>query len=745
MSPEQARGEELDARSDLFSVGAVLYEMATGRLAFAGDTTAVVFDAILNRSPIPPVRLNSNVPAKLEEMINKLLDKDRELRYQHASDLEADLKRFKRDSNPNQAATAVATPAAVSQSPVLVPTAPLPPSRNRNRIKYLILTTLVVVIAAIAATRFYRQAAAPLTERDVILIADFLNTTGDAAFDGTLKQALAVQLEQSPFLNIFPEDRIREALRFMERSPDERVTESVAREICQREGLKAVLDGSIAAIGSHFAVALDAVSCSTGEYLAREQREAASKELVLQELGKAASSLRKRLGESLASLRKFDAPIEKATTTSLEALRPFTEGRRLNSAGAFRQAIPFLQRSVELDPNFALGYYLLGTAYGNSGQRSSAVENLKKAYELRDRASELEKLSITAYYQYSVLQALNDAADSYRFLLTTYPRDYPAHHLLGNVYYTLGRFEDALTQHSEAVLLRPSSALSREAVSADYLQLNRLEEAKAIIDKAFEEKVQYPAMHRRLYVIAFIRGDVRALQQEIDWAKANPDSAAAISTLQIQSAIFSGRTREGQKLSSESPQRNELSDRWSVLSPLQRALFGIPPVPQFKPRIEDLEATGFFDNPAQAMILIDEAKATAPQNTLLNLVEIPVAKAAMEIHLNHGTKAVELLNAAKPYERARLEVMYMRGLAYLQTKAGNEAAAEFQRIIGNRGAAGLNVLYPLSHLGLARANALMGDLPKARKSYQDFFALWKDADSDIPILIQAKQDYAKLN
>jgi len=228
------------------------------QLSHTPGATAVVFDAILNRSPVAPVRLNPDVPARLEEIINKLLDKDRELRYQHASDLEADLKRFKRDSNPNQAATAVATPAAVSPSPVLVPSAPLPP-RNRNRIKYLILTAVVVVIAAIAATHFYRQAAAPLTERDVILIADFLNTTGDAAFDGTLKQALAVQLEQSPFLNIFPEDRIREALRFMERSPDERVTESVAREICQREGLKAVLDGSIAAIGSHFAVALDAV------------------------------------------------------------------------------------------------------------------------------------------------------------------------------------------------------------------------------------------------------------------------------------------------------------------------------------------------------------------------------------------------------------------------------------------------------------------------------------------------------
>jgi len=531
----------------------------------------------------------------------------------------------------------------------------------------------------------------------------------------------------------------------MERSPDERVTQTVAREICQREGLKAVLNGSIAAIGSHFAVALDAVNCSTGEYLAREQREAGSKELVLQELGKAASSLRKRLGESLASLQKFDAPIEKATTTSLEALRPFTEGRRLNSAGAFRQAIPFLQRSVELDSNFALGYYLLGTAYGNSGQRSLAIENLTKAYELRDRASELEKLSITAYYQYSVLRDLNNASDTYQFLLQTYPRDYPAHHLLGNVYVELGRFEDGLTQHLEAVRLRPSSALSREAVSLGYIQLNRFEEAKAVIDKAFEDKIQYPAMHRRLYVIAFIRGDRHGIQQEIDWAKANPDSAATISLAQVQGAIFFGRTREGQGLRSEAPQGNETIDRWSVLSPLQRALFGIPPIAHFKPGLADLEAMGYFNDPAQTMKLIDEAKTTAPQNTLVNFVEIPVAKAALEIHMGNGARAVELLNTSRPYERGSLAVPYTRGLAYLQTRSGHEAAAEFQKIIANRGVAGLDVLYPLSYLGLARANALTGDLPKARKAYQDFFALWKDADSDIPILIQAKQDYAKLH
>jgi serine/threonine protein kinase/tetratricopeptide (TPR) repeat protein len=557
MSPEQARGEELDVRSDMFSLGAVLYEMATGRTAFAGDTTALVFDAILNRAPVSPVRLNPELPVKVEEIINKLLDKDRELRYQHASDLEADLKRFKRDSGAKHASYSETVPSSPSPIPVLPQAAPLTVAPMRSGKKYLMLSVAVVIaIAAVVAAYFFTKGAPPLTERDVILIADFVNTTGDPAFDGTLKQALAVQLEQTPFLNIFPEDRIRTTLRFMELPLDARITETVARNICQREGLRAVLVGSIAALGSHFVITLDALNCVNGESLAREQREASTKELVLQELGKAASSLRKRLGESLASLEKFDAPIERATTTSLEALQPFTEGRRLNSAGAFRLAIPFLKRSVELDPNFALGYYLLGTAYGNSGQRKLAVENLTKAYELRDRASELEKLSIAAFYQYSVLGDLKTAAENYEFLLHTYPRDYPGHHLLGNVSRDMGHFEDALTHHLEALRIRPSSALVREAVSYDYVQLNRFDEAKSIIDKAFEEKVEFPDMHSDLYEIAFIRGDVSGMQKEVDWAKANPDSATDILRLQIQGAIFSGKTAEAKQLASALPEQN---------------------------------------------------------------------------------------------------------------------------------------------------------------------------------------------
>jgi eukaryotic-like serine/threonine-protein kinase len=740
MSPEQARGEQLDARSDLFSLGAVFYEMATRRLAFGGDTTAIIFDAILNRSPIAPVRLNPQVPAKLEEIINKLLDKDRKLRYQHAADLETDLERLKREneSSRNMISAAAVTP----------PAAPL---RRRSRSKFLIPAVLIAVFAAAAIVFFQTHRAAALNERDIVLLADFVNTTGDSAFDGTLKQALAVKLEESPFLNVFPQDRVLETLRFMGRPPDQRITDSVAREICRREQLKAVISGSIAALGAHYVIGLEAVNCATGESIAREQREADAKEHVLRELGQAASILRGRLGESLASIQKFDKPIEQATTTSFEALQAFTEGRRLNSATAFHQAIPFLQRSVDLDPNFAMAYYLLGTAYGNDGQVRPGRENLRKAFELRERGNELERLSIIAWYYFQVPRDLNKAIETYDLLKHTYPRDSPARLLLGNAYSLVGRFEDALAEHQEAFRLNPRSLLIRRTLGFNYVQLNRFTEAKAVYKKAAEEIAN--SMYSQLYAIALVEGDAEAMQRELDSAKSDPVEAARISASQTQTAIFSGKITEAQKRAS--PQSS--SDRWSPLTPLNRTLFEIPLPPQNR-QANSVEsslpadgaaaiALALGGEPVQAKKLIDEQVKVFPSDTLLNFVSIPAAKAALAIAAGNGAAAVAELRAATPYEpgAASLIAIYIRGLAYLQTRSGAEAAAEFRKILDHRGVAEFSVLYPLSHLGLGRAYTLSGDLPKARESYQNFLAIWKNADPDIPILIHAKQEYTKLN
>jgi serine/threonine protein kinase/tetratricopeptide (TPR) repeat protein len=721
MSPEQARGEELDARSDLFSLGAVLYEMATGRPAFTGATTAVIFDAILNRNPIPPTQLNPNVPHQLEQIICKLLEKDREQRYQSASELEAELRRMWRDGASGTSS---------------IPSLSSKPHRTRSRVTVAIGVTLAAAGLIVAALWFGSGRRPVLTDRDVIVMADFKNETGDSVFDETLKQALAIQLEQSRYINVLPEDRVRETLRLMARSPDEKVTDSVAREICEREGLKAVLGGSIVGLGAHYVLTLNATNCGSGESLAREQREAGSKEQVLATLGDAASNLRSKLGESLPSIQKTDVPFEnKVTTTSLEALKAYTEGMKLNSQAKFREAALFLENAVALDSNFVAAYSSLRIVSSNLGDSSNARKYAAKAFELRDKTSERERLRVTAAYQVTVLRNIEKAAETYDLYSRMYPTDYISWNGLATSHIELGRLDDSLGEFQTVARLRPMP-LNITNLGAALLSTGQVEESRTVLQKAVEEKRDIAGTHNLLYEIAFMKGDAAAMQQELDWLKVPPSGRPPQGDL-----LFLGRMAESRKRDASAGARSELLFGYGKLAEVRASEV-------FRKNRSSIDGaiTAAMSGDIEGIRALEEMSRESPEDTLLNSINLPTARAALELHAGHPQETIQLLKPIGRYEPSSrsLLAVYLRGQAYLQTKSGPEAALEFQKILGHRGVAGRSAIFPLSYLGLARAYALAGDRVNARKTYDEFFAIWKSADTDIPILVEARAEYKTL-
>jgi serine/threonine protein kinase/tetratricopeptide (TPR) repeat protein len=750
MSPEQARGKELDSRTDLFSFGAVLYEMATGTLPFRGDTSAVIFDAILNREPVAVVRLNPEVPTKLEEVIDKLLEKDRDLRYQSATEVRSDLKRLKRDTESG------AIPAMTSSTLLRSPS--LKSQKNWGKIA---ATVALVVLAIAGGIGLYSHRAKPLIgERDAILVTDFVNTTADPVFDGTLKKAVAVDLGQSPFLNVFPDQKVRQTLQFMGRSPEDRVTTDVGREICLRNGIKAMLTGTIANLGRQYVITLEAVN-AMGESLAREQVEANSKAEVLNALHRAGTELRSKLGESISSVQKFDKPLAQATTSSMDALKALTLGDMKHMSGEELGAVPHYQQAIELDPNFAMAYARLGTAYLNLGQFELSEANRKKAFELRDRASEREKLYITSHY-YADSGQLEKGLTALELYKQTYPHDSIPYNNLANIYTQLGQFENALENARKSLELDPDSISGYTNVAAAYAGLNRLDEAKAVVVEGLKRAPGNSSLHAILAGIAWNQNDTATMESELKTAESSGgEGEFSAQAMRASLDALHGKarqTRESMKRVQESARRAGLKEVAASIEAQQavyEAVLGFQKEGRAAAEramqesrssrvvLQSASVLAFVGDEARALKLAGDVALQRPFDTIVQYVQVPLVKAVVELKRNQPAKAMDLLDGATVYARADTGILYARGLAYMQEKKPTEAVQAFQRVLD------VKLLQPdsvtaVARLGLARAYAQQGDEAHARIEYQNFLALWKNADEDIPLLKEAKAEYEKI-
>ena len=804
MSPEQVRRQKLDGRSDLFSLGVVIYELVTGHRPFYGETSHHTMVAIADAEPPPLAHHVGAVPGRLQEIIDRVLAKDRDQRYQTARALLADLEALQAELAPNVPVERMefdrvrATHPGEHTTPLMADRARFSTDKTsveaggqllaRLKRHKLLVGALVILVAMAAAAFFYfgrgfRSRSPAITEKDTILLADFINTTGDTDFDGTLKQGLTVQLGQSPYINIFPEDRARETLKLMERSHDAKITRELGREICQRRGIKVLMVGTIAKLGRNYVITLEAVNSQSGDAVVQQQTEAEGKEQVLQALGLAATEIRKKLGESLASIQKFNVPIEQATTLSLAAFKDFTLGIELRRQGKYSESLPPFKRAVELDSEFALANLQLGTSYRDLRNLALGNKYLQRAYELRDRVSERERLEISATYFRHITGELDKRIAMSSLLTRTYPQDPYVYHLHGNSLMIAGEFEQAANSYGSALRLDADYSLPRANLALALIGLNRFDEAQEIIRQGIARGLDPNGYNRRVYLIAFLKGDVQSMERQVEWFAGRPDEYQ-MRELQARALAFAGRRREASKSFAEAAALAEarglpaerarllasdanlnatfgltaLADKQMTQLLALLTKEGISPEELQPSLIGQLDSQplawtlALCGDAAVAQSVADDFAKKFPQDTVYNSVWLPVIRTTLELARgdmksggSSSERAVELLPPSRQYEAAlNFRPTWIRGLAYLQAKNGPLAATEFERIIEHRGWDVLSPLWPMAHLGLARAAVLQGDLPKARRTYQDFFLLWKDADADLPVLIAAKKEYEKI-
>jgi serine/threonine protein kinase/tetratricopeptide (TPR) repeat protein len=756
MSPEQARGQELDHRSDLFSFGEVLYEMATGKPAFGGATPAVIFEGILTKQPEAPSQVNGNVPPEFDRIIAKALDKDRETRYQSAAELRADLKRLKRETETGRLAATSLSAAAASAAKTDAP-------RQRRSNRALWIGAPVATAAIVGAIVLWQSQQAPaLAERDTVVLADFRNRTGDTMFDDTLNEALAVQLRQSPFLNLLPEQQVQATLRQMGRDAMEPLTQEIAGEVCQRNAAKAMLAGTIASIGNQYLLTLSAQDCVSGAILAEQQVTADGKDNVITALGEGVSSFREMLGESLASVQRYDQNIEMATTRSLEALKAYSQGMTTRRTQGDFDSVPFFRRAVQLDPDFALAHARLGTVLSNLSDNAEAEKATRRSYELRDKVSDRERWYIDARY-YTTVERNNDKAiDAYRLLIATYPDDYAAHSNIGTLYRNQGRNVDALRHLEEAVRLAPMQPLGHLNLGGAYLDEGRFADAQREWEEVLRLQ-EHLGARMSLVRLATLTGN-QALADEHMAAAKTPNGELGVMVTRLDVAAHKGQMREAARLGQQLIQMLEDQQR---LAQNAEAALGLAIAEATTGRVDAARALrarlvaanavseGAWDEMVALAALLGERAVIAEylERSIKRLQSI--SRPEDHLAIERGMRGVAAFGNGQ-YEKAfelatangadfsRHTDVLLAGLSALRLQRWDDAAKALEAYVAFGPRLGLTANHALARILLARAHAGAGRSGEARKRYEEAFEIWKNADPDLPVLVEARKEYERL-